>query len=112
MPTTEQIIQRYIRGYSRLLNDFLGLLAFNAAIACISTDAPRLYGFITLLFITFVWAQALTPYRRVLKLLREVGHPAMATWTIVKRSAVFLIGWMFLGCVAVGYFDKTGFVGF
>lgn len=110
MQNTQPTIDRFMRNYSHFINDVLGVLAFETAFSCISTEAPKLYGFISLIFITFVWMQGVKPYQRILKLLNEVEHPSVTIKAAIKMFAIFLLGWLFLACVAVGFLNNNGFV--
>ncbi|MFQ6405688.1 MoaF-related domain-containing protein [Methylophilus sp. 'Pure River'] len=41
-------------------------------------------------------------------MLVTASHPTMSTLKVLKRSIPFLTGWIFLGLVALGYFNKNG----
>lgn len=102
----------YALRYTGMLNSVFSVLAFNLAIACISTEKPSLYAWISLIFIVMVWNSAIHPYRQRLRILRAANHPLMKTWAILKRSIPFLVGWIFLGLVATGTLNKNGWIGF
>jgi hypothetical protein len=101
----------YALRYTGMLNSVFSVLAFNLAIACISTENPPFYAWLSLIFIFVVWNSAIHPYRSRLRILRAANHPLMEIRAILLRSIPFFAGWLFLGLVAVGTLDKNGWLG-
>lgn len=107
----EQLLQQSIdraEDYFRITNEIIGVFAFTSAIACISTDNPRFYALLVALFSLIVWSHSFWRYRNRLKMLRNVGWPGMRFWPVTKKSLVAFVGWLFMGAVIFGYFDKYG----
>lgn len=94
--------------YFELTNTAIGLLSFNAGLSCISTESPRMYAFITAVFALIVWDQGRRSLDRRLRMLRNIGHPIASNLYLWRRSLVALMGWAFLGLIAIGTFTTKG----
>lgn len=98
--------------YFRTTNDILGVFAFTSGIACLSIDNQSFYAWLSAFFLAFAWGSSFSSYKSRLVLLREIGHPKMKPFSVLKRCSVALAGWMFLAAVALNIFNKNGWVGF
>lgn len=97
---------------ARFYNDVLGVLSVSLAFGALGTDAPRMYAVLGALFILAVAARQGQPYERLYRLWREVEHPFTRVRASWRFFLVFIVGWAFLGMVALGILTKHGLVGF
>ena len=102
----------FARRYTEMLNSVFAVLAFSFGLACVSTENPRFYAWISFIFIIITWNVARQPYRRRLHWLQIAEHPVMGLLPVLKRSVPFVFGWLFLGLVMLGALNKNGWVGF
>lgn len=94
--------------YYRRTNELIGILGFSTAIACVSTENPTLFAMISAVFLILVWGYQTSCFKRRLRLLKDIKHPEMRFYRIYFRAWPALVGWLFLGAVTMGYFDKYG----
>jgi hypothetical protein len=108
----DQVIVQRLRdtvAYTEKTNELVGLFSFATAVACVSTENPRFYALLSLALLLIAWSSLMTTYQRRLKLLRDIGHQDLKPTRMIKRTAVALIGYLFLFLVVLGYFDRYGF---
>lgn len=101
----------YAVRYTDTLNSIFSGLAFSNGLASVSTENPSFYATISLLFIFTLWISMVQPYKKRLGILRVAKHPASNRMAMLQRTVPFIMGWMFLGSVALGMFDKFGWAG-
>lgn len=97
--------------YSEMLNSVFSGLAFASGLASVSTEAPKLYATLSFGFILLLWNSYRKPYIRHLRMLNVAKHSSMSTWSVILRNPAFFYGWLFLGLVALGALDKSGWHG-
>jgi hypothetical protein len=108
----DQVIVQRLRdtiSYAEKTNELVGLFSFTMAVACVSTENPRLYALLSLGIILIAWGSLMATYNRRLKLLRDLGHQDLRAPRMLRRTAIAMIGYLFLFLVVLGYFDKFGF---
>ena len=98
--------------YFETINQVLGVLAFTIGLSCFSAENVQFYACLSLVFLVLAWGASFEGYRRRLKMLKIIQHKKMSAWYIIKRCYVAFLGWAFLGAIAIGYLDKTGWKGF
>jgi|SRR5471030_110070 len=98
----------YALKYTGLLNSFLSVLAFSFGLACVSTESPRLFGSMSLIFVALVWNSTTSQYHKWLDILNVAKHPLMDPVPVLRRTIPLLYGWIFLGLVAVGGINTHG----
>jgi hypothetical protein len=97
--------------YFETTNNILGVLAVTVGLSCLSAENVKFYAWLSSVFLVLAWGASFEGYRRRLKMLKMIGHRKMSTWYIIKRCYVALLSWAFLGAIAIGYLDKTGWKG-
>ncbi|WP_158677508.1 hypothetical protein [Chromobacterium vaccinii] len=95
--------------YTETINNLFGALSFTLALGSVSTEAPQFYAWLSFVFIFSLWFSVFDPYRKSLNLLKVMRYEEISRWKMLKRSKPFMIGWTFLGAVALGVLDKNGF---
>jgi hypothetical protein len=107
----QELIDKSVRAtesYFNYTNNLLGIVGFPIGIGCISTQNPPFYAFLSLFFLWTIWGWEIRAYRSKLKILRNIKHPSMTPWTAIRRSPAALVSMLFLGCIAMGWFDTSG----
>ncbi len=94
---------------TRLANQIFGTLSFSLGALSLSSDAPRLWAFCSLLVVLFTAYIRLKPYDRVFKLWRETKHPLTRVRVVWRNLLPSCAGWTFLGLIALGVLTKRGF---
>jgi hypothetical protein len=97
------------RRYFNFTNTILGVAAFNAGLACISTNKPKLFGWMSLVFLIFAWLAGAGVFRKRLAILTNIGHRMAKPKAVAQAMAVALLGVIFLSSVAFGLVDANGF---
>jgi hypothetical protein len=92
--------------YFPTVNEIFGVLSFGIALACISTDNPQLYGCLAVVFVFLVWLSNFIKFRSEFVELKNTS--VLSASNVLKKSFIALIGWSFLGAVAIGLFDSSG----
>lgn len=114
---TEDTLKEIEAEYSKwgeFLNGGLGLLSFSFGLSCLGTPRPDITGFLSL---SFVLVFALYGKERFPKKIRELRKKKLSGIdeltllgfekkyfgfvALIKNFPVYLIGWSFLGCVAL-----------
>jgi len=111
--TIEEIETDYAK-WAEFLNVGVGLVSFSLGISCLGTPRPDISGFISLTFMLMfmVYGQKHFPHRlRELRkaslvgideiLLVGIEHKYFGIGSLFKSFPVFLLGWLFLGGVAI-----------
>ena len=96
--------------YFEYTNGILGLAAFDIGLACISTNSPKLYGSLSLLFVVIAWGAGLGVYRQRLRILRNVRHNLASPLSVWRAVPVAFLGMTFLAAVAFGILNNEGIV--
>ena len=96
--------------YFEYTNGILGLVAFNTGLACVSTNNPKFYGWVSLLFIIVAWGSGLGAYKSRLRILTNVGHKLSRPWSVWFALPVALLGIIFLFAIALGGLNTNGLV--
>jgi hypothetical protein len=96
---------------ARFYNDVVGALSVSLAFGALGTDAPRFYALLGMAFALVLMARYGKQYERVYALWREIDHPLTQFRFVWKSFLVVLVGWSFLGLVAMGVLNKSGLVG-
>ncbi|MFS2049367.1 hypothetical protein ACEN9J_19550 [Variovorax sp. Varisp41] len=94
---------------TRLANQIFGTLSFSLGALSLSSDAPKLWAFVSLLVVLFAAYIKLKPYDRVFKLWREKKHPLTRVRVVWRNLLPSCAGWTFLGMIALGMLTKRGF---
>lgn len=92
--------------YFQTVNEIFGILSFGIALACISTENPQFYGLLAVVFVFLVWLSNFIKFRSEFLELKNTS--ALSASNVFKNSFIALIGWSFLGAVAIGLFDSSG----
>ena len=96
--------------YYDFVTQLYGIVAFGLALGAVSTENPKLYAFISMVFIVLTFAMGVRRYRRLFKLLQNIEHPTVRLSSSLPNVLVPLLGMIFLACVAFGLLDKHGLV--
>lgn len=92
--------------YFQTANEIFGVLAFGIALACISTNNPQFYGWLALVFVFLVWLSNFLKFKSEFVQLKDTS--VLSVSNVLKKSFLALTGWAFLGSVAIGVFDSSG----
>ena len=87
------------REYIKETNQTLGLYGFTIGMASIGKS--HLYAWLALPFLLLLWYSRFSFYQKQLKALRAIGHEIMKPSTLLRHCIPALLGWLFLGAVAV-----------
>jgi hypothetical protein len=101
---------KQLERYFSHTNKIIGITGFGFALACIGLELPSFFAWVSAFFLVFVWADGIDHYRRHLAVLRTLGEPKISWYLILWRTRVALVGWLALGCVAIGLVNKSGIV--
>jgi hypothetical protein len=96
--------------YFEYTNGILGLAAFNAGLACISTGNPKFYGWLSLVFTVVAWGAGLGVYKRRLRILTNLGHKLASPSSVWLALPVAFLGMLFLTLIALGGLNTNGLV--
>lgn len=96
--------------YFEYTNGILGLAAFNTGLACVSTNNPKFYGWVSLFFVVIAWGAGLGVYIRRLRILTNVGHKLASPLSVWLALPVAFLGMIFLGAIAFGVLNTNGIV--
>ncbi|MFV7785574.1 hypothetical protein ACNPKB_16395 [Shewanella marisflavi] len=98
-----------IEKYFTVTNEVIGVLSIGIGLGCFSAQNTKFYAWFGLIFVILAWWSGFSNYRTEVKRLREQGHPDLSVGNIFKRCYVAFLGWLFLGCIAIGILDTKGF---
>ncbi|MBU0589928.1 MAG: hypothetical protein KJ852_12985 [Gammaproteobacteria bacterium] len=111
--TISEIEAEYSR-WSEFLNGGIGIFAFSLGISCIGTPRPDITALLSLLFLLVFTAYGQRHFPQKLKALRKtelsgvdevallgIEKKYFGATAVFKNFPVYLIGWCFLGGVAI-----------
>lgn len=113
-PETLATIEAQYASWAEFLNGGIGLAAFAFGISCLGTPRPDITGFLSLAFLLIVMLHGQKRFPAKLQELRkeelsgidEVAYLGIkkkffGLAAVVKNFSIYLIGWFFLGAVAL-----------
>ena len=86
--------------YFKETNQYLGLAALTAGIACLGK--PPIFAWAVLCILPFYWQSRFAHYSSKLAALRGIRHDSMSFSTVLRKCWPAAVGWLFLGGVALG----------
>ena len=92
-----------LEAYLSHTNQIVGVTGFGIALGCVGLNLPNYFAWLGSLFVLLVWADGIASYKGSLDALRIVNDPSMRPLNILWRARVALVGWLFLGSVALGW---------
>jgi hypothetical protein len=86
--------------YVKETNQFMGLLPITLGLSCINKPSYLAWG--ALFFTVCFWHSRIQSGRHCLDALKEIKDEAVQPTRIIMRCWFALLGWTFLGVVALG----------
>lgn len=96
------IARQKLDEYLSHTNQVMGIMGFSTALGCAGLKLPATFAFIGLLFTLLVWADGMRISEPYLSSLRRAKDPSVKPLAMLRRSQVAIVGWLFLGAVALG----------
>src|SRR5690348_13889792 len=97
-----EVARRKLAEYTARTNQILGLTAFGTALACVGLKLPRGFAIVGLVFILLAWRDGVRGTVPYIAYLRKRNDKAMRPTAVLYRNHIALLGWLFLGAVALG----------
>lgn len=95
--------------YFRHTNKIIGCWGFVYGMGALQLEAASFYAWISAFFLLVLWGHGFASYRSKMHTLLTTDHPRTSVRKVVGHAWIALLGWLFLGCVAVGFLTERGF---
>lgn len=95
--------------YFEITNSIFGAIGLGLAITSVTSDNPKFFGTICLIFVAYLWGMSIRKYKSSIRMLKEADHESSTLLNMIKNTLPAIISMFILGGVAVGYVTTTGF---